>query len=746
MKTTKHILLIWMIFSSTIGKAQMFHELKGLDTLDNNDGVNALCADNSGNVYAAGNFMNSMGNRYVAIWNKVTGIWSELGGDNSLAANDNFMALCADSSGNIYASGSFTNSKGKYYVARWNSNNNTWSELGGNNGLKANSSINSMCMDSKGNLYATGGFTDTLGFYYVAKWNKMTDTWSELDGIGLNAHLVINVICTDGNDNIYAAPAYYDTLNAITRFYVSKWDGTKWTQLGTNTSLHNWNISTLCTDTAGNVYAAGSIYDSSGMFVAQWNGRTWSEFAGSGSLNPQNTTSICFDKTGNLYAAYFGQIAKWNITSGKWETFSFPNTIGLGRIVVDNNNNIYIGGRINDNNIYRPYVVKFSYPSPSLSIDLKDTSSCSFTIDVPVRGNSFHEVSKLSGSIGWDTRFLNFGGIKFAKNGIVLDSSKFDFTNTINGKLGFNWSDNSGHTIADSAPVFTIVFYPHPNFSGGTGVWFDTIPNKLEIDTTIGIGALKAMYNDGWVLLSDTPQIVQASNILQCYAGCVPIHYQWYYEGNPITGDTLNYINADSIGAYSCIVTYISGKRVSSLPIHIILPVVIKSFNVQNVSEVQGLNTLVSWETTSEVNVWHFNLQRSLDGISFITVSTIQAKGVGNYFFYDTPLWESSGLYYRLEIVDKDGRKTYSEIKELSIVNYQLSIVPNPAKDYITIAGKNIMQVILLDNAGRLLIKKNMMSSSDMIKLDIKALSTGIYFAQIKNVNGSIKTEKIVKY
>ena len=726
-----------MIFNSTFLKAQMFHELKGLDTLDNNDGVNTICTDNSGNVYAAGNFMNSMGNKYVAKWDKSTGIWSELGGDNSLAANDNLGALCADTSGNIYAAGSFTNSKGKYYVARWNSYNNTWIELGGIHGLAANSAISSMCMDSKGNLYATGGFTDTLGYYYVAKWNKLTDTWSELDGVGLNARLVINVICTDGNDNIYAAPAYYDTLNAITRFYVTEWNGTKWTQLGTNSSLHNWDISTLCTDTAGNVYAAGNINDSTGLYIAQWNGTVWSAFAGSASLNPLNTTSICFDKTGNLYAAYFSKIAKWDILTGKWETTDFPNTIGLGRIVVDNKNNVYIGGYKDDNNIYRPYVVKFSYPSPSLTIDLKDTTSCSFTIDVPVRGQYLHNVSKLSGSIGWDTTFLNFGGVKFANSGIVMDSSEFDFTNTINGKLGFNWSDAIGHTVADSTPVMTLVFYPHNNFSGGTGVWFDSIPDKQEIDTAIGIAAITASFNDGLVLLSDTPQIVQANNILQCFAGCVPIHYQWYYNGNPVTADTLNYVPADSIGSYTCTVTYLSGKRVSSLPFHVVLPVTLLNFKCYRLNEIQ---VKLEWQTASEINTSHFNIQRSIDGINFESIGTVNAKGAGNYTFTDQAPPPPNGgiIYYRLQVVDKNGALSYSEIKELSITNYSLSIAPNPAKDFVNVWGRDIKEIIISDISGRIIL------STIKTKINVSNLTKGVYFFNIKTSN-NMEVKKFIK-
>src|ERR1041384_5169419 len=69
--------------------------------------------------------------------------WSELGGLNGLAANAFINSVCSDASGNIYAAGYFTNSSGNWYVAKYNGS--AWSELGGLNGLSANGYIQSVC-------------------------------------------------------------------------------------------------------------------------------------------------------------------------------------------------------------------------------------------------------------------------------------------------------------------------------------------------------------------------------------------------------------------------------------------------------------------------------------------------------------------------------------------------------------------------------------------------------------------------
>ena len=171
------------------------------------------------------------------------------------------------------------------------------------------------------------------------------------------------------------------------------------------------------------------------------------------------------------------------------------------------------------------------------------------------------------------------------------------------------------------------------------------------------------------------------------------------------------------------------------------LPVVLLSYSLS--PSFGGVGEAVSnqWQTSTEINTSYFNIQRSTDGITFYTIGKVNAKGASSYTFNDqSPLWGAGGLlYYRLEIVDKNGSKTYSDVKEVSIINYQLSSAPNPAKDYITVVGSNIKEVIISDISGRVLIK------STERKIDISGLVSGTYIAEIETLSGNHVTQKLIR-
>ena len=170
-----------------------------------------------------------------------------------------------------------------------------------------------------------------------------------------------------------------------------------------------------------------------------------------------------------------------------------------------------------------------------------------------------------------------------------------------------------------------------------------------------------------------------------------------------------------------------------------VLPVTLLSFSVSGFKSFNGnTNTAVKWETASEINVSHFNVQRSEDGVIFETLGTVKAKGAGSYSFKDNSNL-SGVVYYRLEIVDNNGAISYSDIKEISINHSPLSITPIPAKDYVTVDGSNIRQVIISDMSGRVLIR------TTEKKINISSLMNGVYMVIIETNDGNRVVEKMVK-
>jgi len=308
------------------------------------EGIYSICSDNHSNIYAAGWLYDTSFHQIVAKWDGTS--WTRLGaGSIILDSLLDITQILADTSGNVYAVGQINNSVTQY-VAKWDGT--TWSKLGvGSSELNANSQIIAICMDRFGNLYAAGVFMDTLSDTIprtcVKKWDG--SSWSEL-GTGvhaLNGNNAINTLCTDAAGNVYAAGVFTDSTSAFSgNIYVAKWDGTSWSELGSGLAhqyLGDYQIFSILVDTSGNIYAGGNFPP---YKVMKWDGSSWNPVGITSGIFSYyySVNSLCFDLYGNLYAGGTIQdTATGNRFVAKWDGTAWSE-LGIGSGALNANQDI----------------------------------------------------------------------------------------------------------------------------------------------------------------------------------------------------------------------------------------------------------------------------------------------------------------------------------------------------------------------------------------------------------------------
>lgn len=280
----------------------------GSNALSANGDIYTLCSDPAGNIYAAGHFTDAGAFGYVAKWNGTA--WSQLGTSFGATLVQDINSIASDAQGNIYAAGQITFINGSslaYEVMKWDGT--SWTIVGGSaNGLHANNAITAMTVDASGNIYATGDFTNgtiSTGHPYVAKFNGTS--WSEI-GAGSGAlnipfGQVGNTLAVHGSD-VYVAGTL---TNASGKYYVAHWNGSSWSGLGGTTSfgtavLDN-PIKSVVVDGSGNVYAAGGLIDANTAHsvVEKWDGSSWSNFGHYDNLAQDNAGINTMIYSNNLW-------------------------------------------------------------------------------------------------------------------------------------------------------------------------------------------------------------------------------------------------------------------------------------------------------------------------------------------------------------------------------------------------------------------------------------------------------------
>jgi hypothetical protein len=134
-------------------------------------------------------------------------------------------------------------------------------------------------------------------------------------------------------------------------------------------------------------------------------------------------------------------------------------------------------------------------------------------------------------------------------------------------------------------------------------------------------------------------------------------------------------------------------------------------------------NVELNWITNFEQNTARYDVERSLDGIVWHKVGSLQAQGVStvrkSYSFTDEAgrnRANKKDLYYRLKQIDLENKWAYSKILVMRVYNTHslkmISVTPNPAKNDIAVntqLNENSFLVMkVINNNGSEVMKKTL--------------------------------------
>ena len=169
------------------------------------------------------------------------------------------------------------------------------------------------------------------------------------------------------------------------------------------------------------------------------------------------------------------------------------------------------------------------------------------------------------------------------------------------------------------------------------------------------------------------------------------------------------------------------------------------TFNAKRINNTVKLN----WQTNNEFSIDYFVVERSKDRVNFSPIATANSIGFTtvptDYIAFDNlPL---KGInQYRLKMVGRDGKVSYSDIKNIYFQDdYKVVVAPNPVKDVLNLLvarnSNDNFTIQIIDAMGRTV--KELTSNTSFTSIPVKYLNKGMYV--VRTIDGEkITTTKVI--
>jgi hypothetical protein len=178
--------------------------------------------------------------------------------------------------------------------------------------------------------------------------------------------------------------------------------------------------------------------------------------------------------------------------------------------------------------------------------------------------------------------------------------------------------------------------------------------------------------------------------------------------------------------------------------VSIVLPVTYVSFDATIAND----EIRLVWVIERQQNNDHFDVQRSIDGAEWKTVSTMKAKAAnGNTYQYSEKKPSGKEISYRLKQVDANGQYTYSDVQHIrantEAAETKLSLTPNASLQVgLSTNSSQPIRVRVFNANGQLIGQKTFTNGSNMY-YNMNGHPHGLYIVQIIE-NQSVTTKKLM--
>lgn len=215
----------------------------------------------------------------------------------------------------------------------------------------------------------------------------------------------------------------------------------------------------------------------------------------------------------------------------------------------------------------------------------------------------------------------------------------------------------------------------------------------------------------------------------------------WISEGFTLRNTTSNYVEKSGVNSLS---------RLTLSTLFNPLPVTFLSLNLR----CDNGQVTINWKTAQEINVMHFQIQRSTNGITWETIGQLPASGnssgiVSHSFTDINPV--NNGLY-RIASVDLGGSTQYTSIiRSACGARESFTAWPNPVKDklFVNLTSPNNTTVVLrITDSKGVLIKtqqQSLLQGTNQAAVDMSSLAAGTYYLTAIWENGRSSTIRLIK-